>query len=155
MYYIYALKQNNVIKYIGQTINPIKRQCAHKNTRDDHKFEIIFSTEDKEIAKKKEIEFIVEYDTYYNGWNKSPGGEGFEDYTRKGIGGVKKGSVPWNKNKKGCFSEETISHFSNIRKGKIWNLILEPENYENKKRLNVKIHLIFLHTKTQIKRIEK
>jgi hypothetical protein len=120
MYYIYALKQNEVIKYIGQTINPIKRKCAHKNTRDNHEFEIIFSTEDKETAKQKEIEFIAEYSTYCDGWNKSPGGEGFEDYSREGIGGVKKGYIPWNKNKKGCFSEETISHFSNIRKGKIW-----------------------------------
>jgi len=120
MYYIYALKQNDTIKYIGQTINPTKRKCDHKNTREIHEFEIIFSTEDKETAKQKEIEFIAEYNTYYDGWNKSSGGEGFEDYSREGIGGVKKGYTPWNKNKKGCFSEETISHFSAIRKGKIW-----------------------------------
>lgn len=33
---------------------------------------------------------------------------------------MKKGYVPWNKNKTGCFSDDTISHFSEIRKGKIW-----------------------------------
>lgn len=120
MYYIYVLKQNNKIKYVGQTINPNKRKCAHKNTKDEHIFEIIFSTEDRELAKNKEIEFIAEYNTFYDGWNKSPGGEGFEDYSRKGIGGVRKGYEPWNKNKPGCFSEETISNFSKIRKGKIW-----------------------------------
>jgi hypothetical protein len=120
MYYIYVLKQNDVVKYVGQTINPTKRKCAHKNTRDKHNFQTIFSTEDKELAKLKEIEFISEYNTYYGGWNKSPGGEGFENYSREGIGGVKKGYTPWNKNKPGCFSEETITHFSNIRKGKIW-----------------------------------
>lgn len=120
MYYIYALKENDTIKYIGQTINPTKRKCAHKNTKKSHKFEIIFSTEDRKIAKQKEIELIAEHNTYYGGWNKSPGGEGFEDYSREGIGGVKKGHTPWNKNKKGCFSKETISHFSAIRKGKIW-----------------------------------
>lgn len=120
MYYIYTLKQDNIVKYVGQTINPIKRKCAHKNIRELHNFEIIFSTEDRNLAKQKEIELIKEYNTYYDGWNKSPGGEGFEDYSRKGIGGVKKGYVPWNKNKTGCFSEDTISHFSKIRKGKIW-----------------------------------
>lgn len=120
MYHIYVLKQNSVIKYVGQTVNPTKRKCAHKNTRDNHKFEIIFSTEDKEIAKLKEIQFISEYNTYIDGWNKSPGGEGFEDYSRKGIGGVKKGYIPWNKNKPGCFNKETISKFSSTRKGRIW-----------------------------------
>ena len=120
MYYIYALEQDNIIKYIGQTINPNKRKCAHKNTKDLHEFKIIFSTEDKDIAKSKEIEFISEYNTYYDGWNKSPGGEGFETYSRKDIGGVKKGYTPWNKDKSGCFSEDTITHFSNIRKGKVW-----------------------------------
>jgi hypothetical protein len=120
MYYIYCLKENQEIKYIGQTINPQKRKRSHKNTRPLHEFEILFQTEDKEVAKNKEIELIFLYKTFYEGWNKSPGGEGFEDYSRKGIGGVKIGYVPWNKNKKNCFSEETINHFKNLRKGKIW-----------------------------------
>lgn len=120
MYYIYALKQNNKIKYIGQTTDPNTRKRAHKNSKDKHTFEVIFSTQNKELAKQKEIEFILEYNTYRCGWNKSPGGEGFDGYERKGIGGVKKGTIPWNKNKSGCFSEETILHFSKIRKGKIW-----------------------------------
>lgn len=37
---------------------------------------------------------------------------------RPGIGGVKKGTIPWNKDKKNCFSPETISHFKKIRKGR-------------------------------------
>ena len=37
------------------------------------------------------------------------------------LGGVKKGNVPWNKGKKGCFSEETIQKFSNTRKGIAWS----------------------------------
>lgn len=120
MYYIYVLKEDNQIKYVGQTINPLKRKCSHRNTKEPHVFEIIFETNDKKIAKQKEIEYILKFNTYLNGWNKSPGGEGFDCYERKGIGGVKKGNIPWNKNKIGCFNEETLNHFSKIRKGKVW-----------------------------------
>ena len=128
MYYIYTLKEDNEIKYVGQTINPVKRKCSHKNTKNSHTFEIIFKTFDREIAKQKEIEYISVFRTYYNGWNKSPGGEGFENYERKGIGGVKKGYIPWNKNKSSCFSESTIKHFSEIRKGKVWKPSKLKEN---------------------------
>lgn len=140
MYYIYVLKQNDIIKYVGQTINPTKRKCAHKNTKDPHEFEIIFESKDKNITKQKEIDFIFEYNTYFNGWNKSPGGEGFDNYNRLGIGGAKKGHIPWNKNKTGCFSQETLNHFSNLRKGKIWkptklssaDVIKIRESYDSK-----------------------
>ena len=54
MYYIYTLKEDNEIKYVGQTINPVKRKCSHKNTKNSHTFEIIFKTFDREIAKQKE-----------------------------------------------------------------------------------------------------
>ncbi len=37
---------------------------------------------------------------------------------RPGVGGVKKGNIPWNRGKKGCFSPETIERFSKNRKGK-------------------------------------
>lgn len=37
---------------------------------------------------------------------------------RPGIGGVKKGTVPWNKGKKGCFSKDTIDKFKTIRAGR-------------------------------------
>lgn len=42
---------------------------------------------------------------------------------RPGIGGVKKGNVPWNKDKKGCFSEKTISKFKQTRKGKRYGIV--------------------------------
>jgi len=120
MYYIYTLTQNDTVKYVGQTINPSKRKSSHKSTRESHEFEIIFQCEDKEIVKEKEIELILEYNTYMNGWNKPPGGEGFDEYSRRGIGGAKPGRIPWNKNKPGCFSDETIKQFSNVRRGKVW-----------------------------------
>lgn len=37
---------------------------------------------------------------------------------RPGVGGAKKGRTPWNKNKKGCFSKETIDKFKTSRKGR-------------------------------------
>jgi hypothetical protein len=37
---------------------------------------------------------------------------------RPGVGGVKKGNVPWNKGLKNCFNEETIKKFKRIRAGK-------------------------------------
>ena len=46
-----------------------------------------------------EINYIKQFDTYKNGWNKSTGGEGFDNYDRTGIGGVNKGTIPWNKGK--------------------------------------------------------
>lgn len=46
---------------------------------------------------------------------------------RPGVGGVKKGSTPWNKNKKNCFSEETRQKMSERRKGKRHNCKLSDE----------------------------
>lgn len=37
---------------------------------------------------------------------------------RPGVGGVKKGNIPWNRGKANCFSQETILKFQNTRKGK-------------------------------------
>lgn len=37
---------------------------------------------------------------------------------RPGAGGVKKSTIPWNKGKKGCFSELTIQTFKKTRQGK-------------------------------------
>ena len=42
---------------------------------------------------------------------------------RPGIGGRKKGSVPWNKGKKNAFSEETKLKWSQTRKGKVWGAV--------------------------------
>lgn len=37
---------------------------------------------------------------------------------RPGVGGVPKGSIPWNKGLKGCFNEEVIEKFRQARAGK-------------------------------------
>ena len=46
---------------------------------------------------------------------------------RPGIGGAKKGNIPWNKNKKNCFNAETIEKMSAARQGKRHNCKLKDE----------------------------
>jgi|TARA_Y100000310_G_C20590530_1_gene767767 hypothetical protein len=119
-YYIYCLIEDETyqIKYVGQTINPSPRKTNHKNSnKPKHTFRILDYTECRVEARDKEITLIAEHNTYKSGWNKTPGGEGFDGYSRKGIGGTKKGSIPWNKGMKRCFSEETIARMSDKRKG--------------------------------------
>jgi len=128
MYYIYLLRDlNNKIQYIGQTQNLNTRKSEHKRNKPPHSFELIEQTEVSEDAKNLEIDYIKKYDTYKNGWNKSTGGEGFDNYDRQGIGGVNKGTIPWNKGIKGCFSEETIEQMKNVRKGKVFSRKLSDD----------------------------
>jgi len=128
MYYIYFLKDlNNNIQYIGQTKNLSTRKGEHKRNKPPHIFELIEQTEISEKAKQLEIDYIKKYNTYKNGWNKSPGGEGFDDYDRQGIGGVNKGTIPWNKGIKNCFSEKTIEQMKNVRKGRVFSRKLSDD----------------------------
>lgn len=122
MYYIYFLRNlNGEIKYVGQTKNLNARKREHKRNKPPHTFEMCEQIEISEQAKEAEIFYIEKFNTYKNGWNKSTGGEGFEDYGRKGIGGVKKGNIPWNKGIKDCFSKETIEKMSSTRKGRVFS----------------------------------
>ena len=119
MIYLYSLKQKDKTMYIGLTNNPDVRKTTHKRKRPPHTFTILENIEDVTEATERERELIEEYETYLSGWNKSPGGEYEQNsgYDRKGIGGVKKGQIPWNKGKSGCFSEESIQKMKNTRKG--------------------------------------
>ena len=122
MYHIYILKNlDGVIKYVGQTQNLSTRKRDHKRNKPPHIFEILEETCIPEDAKNLEIKYIKEYDTYKSGWNKSLGGEGFEGYSRSGIGGVKKGNIPWNMGIKNCFSSETIDKMKSTRKGRVFS----------------------------------
>jgi hypothetical protein len=122
MYYIYFLRDSNGdVKYVGQTQDIDRRMTEHKRMKPPHTFEVIYENINSIDAKILEIENIDKYDTYKNGWNKTRGGEGFAGYDRKGIGGVKKGNIPWNKGRSGCFSEETIKKFKNTRNGKVYS----------------------------------
>ena len=149
--YLYYLKQNNKIKYVGLTINPRNRMLSHKIEKPNHTFFIKNYYFDAKQAALNEVKNIKKYNTYENGWNKSKGGEnyfmGFVD--RKGIGGVNKGSIPWNKGKKNCFSVETIKKFKKIRKGKIHSSKLNEklvkeirELYNKKPKVNFEINKV-------------
>jgi len=128
MYCIYLLRDiEGDVKYVGQTQHIGERKKVHKRQKPPHTFEILYENLSSNEAKILEIENIKKYNTYQSGWNRTSGGEGFSDYQREGIGGVKKGNVPWNKGKKGCFSEETIQKFSNTRKGIAWSRKLTDE----------------------------
>lgn len=136
VYYIYLLKDTDgIVKYVGQTQCVDERKRTHKRQKPPHTFEILFENLSSDDAKNLEIENIDKYDTYRYGWNKTTGGEGFSGYVRKGIGGVKKGTVPWNKGKKGCFSEETIQKFSNKRKGIAWSRKISDEQIKQIRNL--------------------
>jgi len=136
MYNIYFLKDiNGNVKYVGQTQHINQRIVDHKRKKPPHTFEVIYENINSVDAKKLEKENIQKYDTYKNGWNKTEGGEGFDGYERKGIGGVKQGNIPWNKGKKGCFSKETIQRFSNTRKGIAWSRKINDEQIKQIRNL--------------------
>lgn len=136
MYFVYLLRdKNGTVKYVGQTQHIDDRMRCHRRQKPPHTFEILYENLKADDAKMLEIENIDKYDTYKNGWNKTSGGEGFDGYNRKGIGGVKKGNVPWNKGKQGCFSEETIKKFSNTRKGIAWSRKLTNEQIKKIRNL--------------------
>ena len=68
---------------------------------------------------------------------------------RPGIGGVKKGTIPWNKGKKNCFSEETIKKFKKVRKGKIHSSKVNEkivkeirEFYDKKPKVNFEVNKV-------------
>lgn len=42
---------------------------------------------------------------------------------RPGVGGARKGNIPWNKGKKGCFEEATIQSFKETRSGKRYGVV--------------------------------
>lgn len=147
MIYAYCLKttDTNEIKYIGLTKNIKSRKNAHKIKKPPHIFEILESFDCPIKAASKELEYIKIYDTFFSGWNKTPGGEynKFSGYQRKGIGGVKKGTVPWNKGLKNCFSNETILNFKKTRKGIRYNKKTKlNESVINQIRLDFKNHSI-------------
>lgn len=143
MYYIYFLKDlDGKVKYVGQTKNLDSRKREHKRNKPPHIFEISEKIDISEKAKEIEIFYIEKFDTFKNGWNKSTGGEGFDNYERKGIGGAKKGTIPWNKGIKKCFSEETIEKMSNSRKGKVFSRkITDDQIKEIRKLYNEKPNL--------------
>ena len=74
MYRIYCLKdKGNKIKYIGFTSRELevrfKELCREFPKRKEYHIELIEETEDKEIAKQKEIYYTLLYNTIEDGDN--------------------------------------------------------------------------------------
>lgn len=101
MIYLYALLVNSESYYIGLTRKLTKRRSEHRRTKPPHVFQVIDTFQSTEEAVEKERLLIEQHDTFkrFDKWNKSPGGDYLENsgYDRKGIGGAKKGHIPWNK----------------------------------------------------------
>lgn len=122
MYYIYTLKNlDGTVKYVGQTQNLSARKREHKRNKPPHVFEVLEETHIPEDAKNLEITYIEKFNTYKSGRNKTLGGEGFGGYSRCGIGGVKRGTIPWNSGIKNCFSSETIEKMKKTRSGRVFS----------------------------------
>lgn len=154
--YLYHLEQDNVVKYVGLTIHKDGRAKYHRKHKPTHIFLVKDCFHNAKQAAINEIKHIEKYKTFYNGWNKTKGGEnyfmGLVD--RKGIGGVKKKTTPWNKGKKNCFSEETIKKFKKTRKGKIHSSKLNEkivkeirEFYDKKPKVNFEVDKVMRNGK--------
>jgi hypothetical protein len=99
--YKYHLTVDGVVHYVGLTKDPDTRKRKHKTHKPPHQFCIIETFEEAHSASESERIDIQLYNTFNDPdkWNKDPGGNYAESsgYSRKGIGGRKKGSTPWNK----------------------------------------------------------
>lgn len=137
MVYLYYLKQQDRVMYVGLTISPLDRESKHRRNKPPHRFEIIESFESEKDAASAERDHIKKHQTVKNGWNISPGGEyaKFSGYSRKGIGGQKKGCIPWNKGRPGCFSEEAIQKMCEVRKGRVFSSKIKSDELKQLKEL--------------------
>ena len=121
--------------YIGQTINPLIRFNCHINEainkKDNNYFHRalrkygldnwVYCVLEENILREnlniREIEWIEEFDSFYNGYNLTTGGDTnciFSEETKEKL----KNKTPWNKGKHGIYSEETLKKMSESLKGK-------------------------------------
>jgi group I intron endonuclease len=142
----------NALVYIGITTSSLgKRKSEYKSTAkgskkssqriinamrkhgfDKFNFEILEEASDRELLKKREIEFIALYDSANRekGYNISLGGDLISEETRQKMSRTRKGkpkTEEWKKNLSDSLmghklSEETIKKMSDSLKGRsIWN----------------------------------
>lgn len=106
--------------YWGSSRN--KEYWKDKET-DKFEFEILEEVNNVKLLNEREIHYLIKYDVLHDkkSYNLTIPAKGFctePNSNRKGIGGVKKGTVPWNKGKKNCFSESSIEKMKTSLKGK-------------------------------------
>ena len=121
--------------YVGQTINPERRFKQHIdraiNKKDNNKFHnalrkygldnfvycILENNVLRDNLNMREIDWIEEFDSFYNGYNLTTGGDTnciFSEETKEKL----KNRTPWNKGKHGIYSVETKRKQSESHKGK-------------------------------------
>lgn len=76
IYNIYMFRNDNNKCYVGFTSNFNKRLAAHRKKHTIVESNIVYQTTDINHAYKMEEYFIKEYDSYYNGLNKTKDGKG-------------------------------------------------------------------------------
>lgn len=130
--YLYVLLQNEVVKYVGLTKNPQSRKQNHRKKKPKHDFVVLQKFSDVSEATDEEQRLIREYATVEYGWNKTFGGEyeANSGYNRKGIGGVPKGTVPWNKGIPNCFDRCLVEKFKQDRRGVVFSSKLSPNKVQ-------------------------
>ena len=121
--------------YVGQTVNPIIRFNRHINEainkKDNNYFHralrkyglsnwvycVLEENILRENLNSREIEWIEEFDSFYNGYNLTTGGDTnciFSEETKEKL----KCRQVWNKGKINPYSEETRKRMSESHKGK-------------------------------------
>lgn len=142
--------------YIGQTVEPKRRFKTHIddafNRKDNNKFHralrkygldnFVYCVLEENILREnlnlKEIDWIEEFDSFYNGYNMSAGGGQtiFSEEVKRKLSESHKGKTPWNKGKRYTFTEEEKNKIYESRRGKSsWNKGISMAE-ETKKKLS-------------------
>ena len=156
MYYVYSIRNKvNFKEYIGVTVDPARRFSEHmtrpirnakesctilskavlKYGRDSFQIEVLFETDDFNLAYDAEVFYIAARGSYVRGYNASTGGEGSDRITpwNKGV----KGSVKPNKT---SFTSERVSgekhNKSKLTDKQRWEIHHRLENGESAKSLS-------------------
>lgn len=129
---LYYLLSNERVMYVGLTKNVSERRSAHTRLKPPHVFVVVEEFTDPAIAAAAERHHIEQHSTFPKMWNNSPGGEydSSSGYDRSGIGGVSKGTLPWNYRKAGVFSDSTRKAWSDKRKGKVHSSKMTTEQWQ-------------------------
>ena len=149
LYIMYSFDKSDNCIYVGVTKNPKQRLTKHnvdrKRKSRSYKplyvwlndtidnlgkkvaFEVIEERLSEEEAFEKEIQYIQKYrDEGYSILNVSEGGKG------------NKGNVPWNKDKKGIYSEEHLKKLSISHKGQVGGMKDKKHSEETKRLISIR-----------------
>ena len=142
--------------YVGQTVEPKRRLKTHIddafNRKDNNKFHralrkygldnFVYCVLEENILREnlnlKEIDWIEEFDSFYNGYNMSAGGGQtiFSEEVKRKLSESHKGKTPWNKGKRYTLTEEEKNKIYESRRGKSsWNKGISMSE-ETKKKLS-------------------